>query len=445
MKHPCADLAGSLLCLAACCALLTSCGNAASAPTADFVRVEEGRFLLGDEPCYFVGTNFWYGPILGSEGPGGDRARLERELDTLAACGLRNLRVLVGAEGPAGVPSKIAPILQPAPGRYDDALLDGLDYFMQQLALRDMKAVLYLTNSWEWSGGYSQYLAWAGAGEAAIPAVDGYRAYVDYVSQFIPDARARALYADHVRFIVGRTNRYTGVRYADDPTIFSWQICNEPRPFGEENHEAFAEWIGETARLIRSLDPNHLISTGSEGIVGCEGDDALTERIHAFPEIDYINIHIWPSNWQWVDKEHLAEGMDNALALTDRYIDQHLTIAERLRKPVVIEEFGFPRDDCAPQARGDRGVRLPARRLPLRAGHADDAARPLLRCPARTAARLGGGGRTARRRQLLGLGRRGAARTPRLAAGRPLLRRPGPGAAGPLLGLRRRHDGRPAA
>lgn len=346
MKHPCADLAGDLLCLAACCALLTSCGDTASAPSADFVRVEEGRFLLGDEPCYFVGTNFWYGPILGSEGPGGDRARLGRELDTLAACGLRNLRVLVGAEGPEGVPSKIAPILQPAPGRYDNALLDGLDYFMQQLALRGMKAVLYLTNSWEWSGGYSQYLAWAGAGEAAIPAVDGYRAYVDYVSQFIPNARARALYADHVRFIVGRTNRYTGVRYADDPTIFSWQICNEPRPFGEENHEAFAEWIGETARLIRSLDPNHLISTGSEGIVGCEGNEALTERIHAFPEIDYINIHIWPSNWQWVDKEHLAEGIDNALALTDRYIDQHMAIAERLRKPVVIEEFGFPRDDC---------------------------------------------------------------------------------------------------
>ena len=69
MKHPCTDLAGSLLCLAACCALLTSCGNAASAPTADFVRVEEGRFLLGDEPCYFVGTNFWYGPVLGSERP----------------------------------------------------------------------------------------------------------------------------------------------------------------------------------------------------------------------------------------------------------------------------------------------------------------------------------------------------------------------------------------
>ena len=50
-------------------------------------HVEEGRFLLGDEPCYFVGTNFWYGPILGSEGPGGDRARLGRDRDA----GLRPL------------------------------------------------------------------------------------------------------------------------------------------------------------------------------------------------------------------------------------------------------------------------------------------------------------------------------------------------------------------
>lgn len=322
-----------------------ACGCNTPAANNSFVRVENGQFVLDGEPCYFLGTNFWYGPILASTGEGGDRARLARELDTLAAYGVTNLRVLVGADGGPGVTSKIEPTLQYAPGEYNDELLDGLDYFLYQLQQRGMKAVLYLTNSWEWSGGYSQYLAWAGEGRAPIPAVDGYDAYVDYVSCFIPSREARALFADHVRFVVGRTNRYSGLKYADDPTIFSWQICNEPRPFGGANHEDFAGWIAEIARLIRSLDTNHMISTGSEGLVGCEGNVELAERIHAIPEISYINLHIWPCNWNWASRDDLPAGFDNALAETGNYIDLHLEMGKRLQKPVVIEEFGFPRDE----------------------------------------------------------------------------------------------------
>lgn len=294
--------------------LACSCGTAEDGDA--FVRVENGRFVLDGKPCYFLGTNFWYGPILGSKGPGGDRERLARELDTLAACGVTNLRVLVGADGGGGVPSKIEPTLQYVPGKYNDELLDGLDYFLAELGRRGMKAVLYLTNSWEWSGGYSQYLAWTGAGKPAIPAVDGYEAYVEYVSHFIPSREARALLEEHVRFIVGRTNRYTGLRYADDPAIFSWQICNEPRPFGEQNKEAFAEWIARTARLIRSLDANHMISTGSEGFYGCEADMELVERIHAVPEISYVNLHIWPYNWNWTPRNDPASGLRNSMEET---------------------------------------------------------------------------------------------------------------------------------
>jgi mannan endo-1,4-beta-mannosidase len=30
---------------------------------------------VGNEPRYFIGTNFWYGVILASEGEGGDRKK----------------------------------------------------------------------------------------------------------------------------------------------------------------------------------------------------------------------------------------------------------------------------------------------------------------------------------------------------------------------------------
>lgn len=336
-------------------ALLSGCS---SAPESDpFVRVENGRFVRNGEPYYFVGANFWYGAILASEGEGGDRDRLTRELDALAACGVDNLRILVGADGLPGVPTKVEPTLQLAPGEYDRSLLDGLDYLMQQLAARGMKAVLYLNNAWEWSGGYSQYLMWAGAGAAPIPVEAGYPAYMEYAAAFVTNEAAKALFADHVRFILGRTNRYTGVKYVDDPAIFSWQIGNEPRAFREENKAAFAAWIGETAALIRSLDPNHLISTGSEGSWGCENDLALAERIHAFDEISYINLHIWPYNWGWVQAGDMAAGMETALANTQAYVDDHLAIARRLGKPAVIEEFGFPRDGFRFETSASVGLR----------------------------------------------------------------------------------------
>ena len=142
--------------------------------TDSFVRVEDGFFTQGGKKISFIGTNFWYGAILASEGQGGDRARLARELDTLKALGITNLRVLAGAEGPDGVPTRIEPTLVKAPGVYNDTLLAGLDYLLAEMAKRDMKAVLFLNNAWEWSGGFGQYLEWAGAGKALIPSISGY-------------------------------------------------------------------------------------------------------------------------------------------------------------------------------------------------------------------------------------------------------------------------------
>lgn len=322
-------------------ALILSCGRSHT----DAVAVQDGQFIKNGEPYYFVGTNFWYGPILASEGTGGNRPRLERELDSLCAMGIRNLRVLVGSDGDRGVYTKVEPTLQYAPGKYNDTLLRGLDYFLAELGKRDMEAVLYLTNSWEWSGGYSQYLKWAGYGDIPLPRVAGYNEYVDYVSDFMKSDSARTMFRRYVMDIVSRTNTVTGKAYRDDPAIFSWQICNEPRPFGADNKDVFREWITGTAELIKSIDPNHMVSVGSEGKYGCEVDIRLWEEIGRSPYIDYLNIHIWPFNWGWTTREDMNVGnVAPAIELSLEYLDEHLAIAEMLRKPLVVEEFGFPRD-----------------------------------------------------------------------------------------------------
>ena len=311
-----------------------------------FIKVDaNGQFIRNGKPYYFIGTNFWYGAILASEGEGGDRERLHKELDYMKSIGIDNLRVLVGVDGENPIRNRILPALQKEPGIYNDTILSGLDYLMNELRRRDMTAVLFLNNSWDWSGGYSMYLKWAGYGEPPVPEIDGWPAYMEYVKKFQQSDSAKVLFRKHVDFIVQRTNRYNQLRYVDDPTIMAWQIGNEPRAFSEKNKNTFLYWMSDVAAQIKLLDPNHMVSSGSEGLQGCEKDIALFEKIHADSNIDYLNIHIWPYNWGWVKADSLKELLLEAKNKTKAYIDKHIAVAEKYAKPIVLEEFGYPRDN----------------------------------------------------------------------------------------------------
>lgn len=310
-----------------------------------FITQKEGRFFIDDQPYYFIGTNFWYGAILASEGEGGDRERLAKELDFMKSIGIDNLRVLVGADGYPGQEVKIMPTLQLEPGIYNDTIFDGLDYLMAELGKRKMYAVLFINNSWEWSGGYGQYLNWAGKGDVPEKGVHEWNIFRDHVSQYAACDECKELFFNHARHVIGRTNRYTGLKYSDDPAIMSWQIGNEPRAFSEEAKEPFVRWIAEAAALFRELAPNHLISIGNEGSMGCEEDIALYEKIHNDPNVDYLTIHIWPKNWSWLNTEDIPGSVDVAIEKSAGYINDHLALAEKMNKAITIEEFGFPRDN----------------------------------------------------------------------------------------------------
>lgn len=89
-----------------------------------------------------------------------------KNLTRFKALGIDNLRILAGGDGNRTIPSHIEPTLQTAPGEYNEDILKGLDYLIAELERRNMKAVIYLNNAWEWSGGFGTYLEWAGHEEA---------------------------------------------------------------------------------------------------------------------------------------------------------------------------------------------------------------------------------------------------------------------------------------
>lgn len=335
-------------------AALAACATLPGPAPSRFVTAAPDGLRRDGRPYRFVGANMAFAAYMGAEGLG-DRDRLKRELDALHGMGVRNLRVMGGSElTPFG---GLARAFRGADGSTDEILLGGLDFLLAEMARRDMTAVIYLTNFWDWSGGMMASLSWVNGGRGMVmndPA-HPWPAFPDFVSDFYGSEPAVAGYQAYVRALVGRTNSLTGAPYRDDPTILSWQLANEPRPGGSDAVAAralpaFQRWIETTAALIKTLDPNHLVSTGSEGLKGCVEREDCVVAAHTPAAIDYLTIHVWPHNWAWTDHTDLPGTFEDGWSKSAAYVDQHLGYARALSKPMVIEEFGFPRDgpDYAP-------------------------------------------------------------------------------------------------
>jgi len=307
-------------------------GAKAPAPAA-FVTVQDGRFTLAGKPYYFAGANFWQGMNLAVDGPSGDRPRLLRELDRLRGLGLTNLRIMASSEGPNTEPHRMVPALMISPGEYDGSVLDGLDFLLAEMGKRRMRAVCVLNNFWQWSGGMAQYVSWHEG--TPIPYPGDYGKFISYSAKFYGYPECQTWFRDHIAMIVGRTNPYTGLKYRDDPAVLSWELGNEPRRYPQS-------WIDETAAYVKSLDPNHMVTTGSEGAPPEEkGQDFVAT--HSAPGIDYVTIHIWPQNWGWYDPKRPAT-YKTAEALAIGYFEKLAKDAKTMGKPLVLEEFGLARD-----------------------------------------------------------------------------------------------------
>ncbi len=313
-----------------------------------FIRRLGNGFVRNGKSWRHTGANAWYLAWLGSEAAYGNRARLIRELDALRDLDVTNVRLLAGdEEGP--LKNAVSPGFVDRDGHFNEQLFAGLDYAIAEIARRGMTAVLYLTNNWEWSGGMMTRL-WYETGhyidnnDPAHP----WPEFPDAVSGFYGNADAVRRFCSYAGTLIARTNTVTGVTYRDDPAIMAWQLCNEPRPGSSPSVmaailPAYYGWIDSSAAFIRKLDPNHMVSLGMEGTIATNGNEDIVLRAHR--NIDYLTAHVWPLNWGWVDGKNLAGTWDAGKARVEDYLATHIRLANAAGKPLVIEEFGFPRDD----------------------------------------------------------------------------------------------------
>jgi mannan endo-1,4-beta-mannosidase len=339
------DMTSKLLFISIYALALYSCAPEKKTPS--FVSVKGSQFIRNGKPYLFMGANYWQGMNLGSSGEGGDRQRLMRELDHMRATGITNLRILALSEGPEGSPYRVLPAVQDKPGVQKEELLQGLDFLLDEMRKRDMTAVLVLTNFWPWSGGMAQYLKWNGADSIPYPPPHpngSWDVYQKFTASFYADPRCVAQYQASVKNIIERKNSISKISYKDDPTILSWQLCNEPR--GLDRADLMNAWIDNTASFIKSIDPRHLVSTGSEGYTSdpvYAGTDFI--RMHDGKDIDYATAHVWIQNWGWYDPKKHDSTYAQAREKMSAYLTRHAKEAKALGKPFVLEEFGIMKDN----------------------------------------------------------------------------------------------------
>lgn len=312
-----------------------------------FVVAKNGKFYQNGKPYYYIGTNYWYGTLLGlQKDPTRGIDRLKKELDFLKDNGVKNLRVMAGAEGEGLINGivRVGPAYQKEPGVFEASTLKGLDILLDEMAKRDMKAVIFFSNNWEWSGGFLQYLRWNNKiSEEVFRKKMEWEAMRDNISMFYSCSDCINQYRQQVKNIVTHKNTINGRLYKNDPTIMTWEIANEPRPMRPAAIEGYKKFILQTAAYIKALDKNHLITTGSEGYIGSESKEVFN-TVHNYKNIDYLTIHIWPKNWQWYPADKLPENFTSIVKQSLDYMNWHLKAARKMQKPLVLEEFGLVRD-----------------------------------------------------------------------------------------------------
>lgn len=319
-----------------------------------FVTTNGTQFMLDGSTFYYAGTNNYYINFK-------PKATVDAVLEDAAAMGLKVVRTWGNLD--AGVKTdKIsdkgytvftdsvdgsgekegvyyqyfdADLNKPVVNEGEDGL-QKLDYALYKAEQEGIKLLITFTNNWEAFGGMGQYVKWA---QLAGENVTGH-------DDFYTNETIKGWYKDYIKTMLNHENVYTGVKYKDDPTIFSWELANEPRcesDAGCENNTV-VKWATEMSAYVKSIDSNHMLAVGDEGFYnygyndfpegdhkyvyhGSSGMDYL--QLTAIPDIDFGTLHVYCDQWGLTKEQG------------EFWFKKHGEDTAAMNKPLIAEEFGW--------------------------------------------------------------------------------------------------------
>lgn len=292
------------------------------------------RFCLDGKYFYFAGSNtydmFTYGDgsSTGSatdiETKFIDKARIDAHFTRLQQDKVTVLRVWMfnhtswhGFEKQKGV--------------YDEPQFKLFDYIIESAKAHGVRLIPTFENYWPDYGGADTRLSWEGQ------ATGDANRWRFFRKDLCPGCFTS--YKNYVNYALNRVNHYSNIAYKNDPTIFAWDLMNEPRyqnasPNEDTTGTTLRAWVDEMAGYIKGIDTNHMVNVGLEahesrfGFGGNEGNPFV--KIHQSPYIDMTSAHLYPTE-SWANLS-----LDQSKALIRTWINEsHNTIG----KPFFMGEF----------------------------------------------------------------------------------------------------------
>jgi mannan endo-1,4-beta-mannosidase len=228
-------------------------------PPAGFVARQGDQLTLDGQPYRSSGFNLYYANSDGTCGPAfGSGPALDQALSMMGS-GVNTIR---------------AWFFQSMATTAAQRDWSAFDHTLSVAAAHGMKVIPTLANQW-----------------ADCEPASGYKDETWYRTGYTsPDPGGTVSYRDFVAEVVNR--------YKDDPTILAWQLMNEaevkPSMQGACSPDAatvLRSFATDVSGLVKSIDPNHLVSLGTIGGGQCGAQGQDYETLHAIPTIDLCEFH----------------------------------------------------------------------------------------------------------------------------------------------------------
>lgn len=324
-----------------------------------FAYTQGTRFMLDGSPFYYAGTNCYYLTFKSQEAV--DSVFKDAEamgLKVIRVWGNLDVGVKTGTTDSEGKP--VFTNNNDGPGEKDGIYfqyfdkdlgkpvinegkdgLQKLDYALYQAEKHGIKLLITFTNYWDAFGGMGQYVKWAE--ELGITGLKK--------DDFYTNETLKGWYKDYVNGLLNHTNPYTGRKLKDEPSVFAWELANEPRcnTDAQCKDNILYNWAKEMSEYVKSVDPNHMVALGDEGFYnkpygyyneyttsnyafyGAEGVDF--EKLMTIDTLDFGTPHLYLDQW---GMKHTGTGQDDLL-----WFKIHGETCAELGKPVILEEFGL--------------------------------------------------------------------------------------------------------
>ncbi|CAH7672323.1 glycoside hydrolase superfamily [Phakopsora pachyrhizi] len=258
----------------------TISGAAGGLPTPRAFIKKEGTLLKAGSQIYRpVGPNiYWLGldENVGQKISYPTRGRVREAIAIAAAMGANTIRSIT-----LGVSTGHPLSVWPSKGETNEDAFDSIDYAIATARHYGLRF---------YHGGKYDFLTWEGINSTNA----------DAEMNFYRNEGVIKTFKQYIEVILNHVNQFNGLAFKDDPTILAWETGNELGAFDLEQGAPPGEWTEEIASYIKSIDRNHLVIDGSDGLMDTDGDDI--EGLAA-KSIDIVSDHLYPiiNNTFWQD------------------------------------------------------------------------------------------------------------------------------------------------